>query len=123
MNRIHSRGVARVWAVLGALVALLATGALLRVAAQQPSQLGSQPATGAHGMLIHRDPATGRLGVPPPNFVTAPPTGPPVVERAGRTRGGGFLADLRGRGTKTMVATKDAAGNVHVDCVDGTAGE
>jgi hypothetical protein len=107
---------------------MVAGGAALRAAAGPPAgpagaQTAQQPAD-AHGMVIYRDPLTGQLGAPPSNFVIGTPGAPqgPLPERRGRTRGGGFAVDLHGRGMKTMVVTRDAAGNAHVGCVDGATG-
>ncbi len=116
MEKPRGRGTRRALAVLGTLGALLAAGAVSRVA-------GEQPAAPAHGIVIYRDPATGRLGAPPPGFMTTPAAPPAnLVERRGVTRGGGVLVDLQGRFSKTMTATRDAAGNVRVDCAHDGAG-
>ena len=84
---------------------------------------GEQPNVAASpGMDIYRDPATGKLGAPPPEVVPpaprAVPATPPVVlpETRGRTRAGGVKADLQGRFDSPMSATVGADGKVHVEC-------
>src|SRR2546422_9515680 len=71
------------------------------------------------GMVIYRDPATGRLGVPPPGAVPpaageAPGAGT-VAETRGTTRAGGWKATRRLR--HTMRAAVSADGSIAVDCV------
>lgn len=127
MDQPRSRRGRRVLTALGALGAIVAAGAALRLGAEPARPAGAQTAQlpgDVHGMVIHRDPLTGQLGAPPSNFVIGTPGAPqgPLPERRGRTRGGGFAVDLHGRGTKTMMATRDAAGNVVVGCVDGATG-
>ncbi len=119
MKEPRSRRARRVLAACGTLAAVVATAAALVVRAEQPAPPAMQ------GMVIYRDPVTGKLGTPPPGVVIGVPSGPPgpLPERRGQTHGGGFLVDLRGRGTKTMVATRDADGTLHTDCVDGAEGE
>jgi hypothetical protein len=110
----------RGWALVVAL-GVLVSGAAVALAGDEtakPTPDGNRP-----GMMIYRDPATGRIIPPPAGAAPAPPalTAPsaPVVERPGTTPGGGYLAEPGGRAIKSMEATKDAAGNVHVDCVHG----
>lgn len=128
MDQPRSRRGRRVLTALAALGAIVAAGVALKVAAQQRAEpAGAQSAQhpgDAHGMVIYRDPLTGQLGAPPSSFVIGTPGAPqaPLPERRGRTRGGGFAADLHGRATKTMMVTRDAAGRVQVGCVGGANG-
>jgi hypothetical protein len=102
--------VRRSWAAVVALSAL--------VGAAVPALAGDAP-----GMVIYKDPATGQFMPPPANAgaqapgaaLTAP--APALVERP--SPGGGYVADLQGRGTTSAVATKDAAGKLQVDCLHG----
>ena len=76
-----------------------------------------QPAT-ANGVVIYRDPATGRLGAPPPGVAPraqgAPVQPGSVVETRGTTTGGGWKAS--GPFRHTMQATM-GPGGVAVGCV------
>jgi hypothetical protein len=86
----------------------------------------TEPASGAgpDGMVIYRDPATGRFADPPPGALppgvsTLSATPGPVAETAGTSAAGGWKADLRGRFISTMQATADGAGHVGHDCRPG----
>jgi hypothetical protein len=77
---------------------------------------------GTQGMIVHRDPATGTLGVPPPDTAPSavrkavPP--PPVAlpETPGTTPAGGVKLDLQGRLDFPMRATIGADGTPHIEC-------
>ena len=85
---------------------------------------GEEPAT-PPGMVIYRDPATGRLGAPPsgavPPAVGLAPRAGTVVETPGTTRAGGWKA--AGRFRHTMRAAVGADGSVAVDCAPSPSGE
>jgi hypothetical protein len=86
--------------------------------------VATEPAPAGGGMVIYRDPATGRIAAPPPgalppdvsSFTVAPG---PVVETPGTSAAGGWKVDVRGRFISTMQATADGAGHVTHDCVSG----
>ncbi len=80
-----------------------------------------EPGAAGAGMRIYRDPATGQIGVPPPGSV-----GPaeravrplaPLVESPGTSPAGGWKLDSSGLPLNAFVATRDAAGNVQIECV------
>ena len=106
---------------------LIALGAVLAFGAATPGRAGDEPTpAGAQGMVIYRDPATGRLGVPPAGVI--PPPAPALVprgvaERAGTSPAGGVLLDVVPR--FTMTATTDGAGHATARCDrrDADAGE
>jgi hypothetical protein len=80
----------------------------------------------ASGLVIYRDPATGRLAAPPPSVASQAPGGPlqgggPVVETRGTTRAGGWKAS--GRFRHTMQATVHPDGAVGMGCVPDRSGE
>jgi hypothetical protein len=86
----------------------------------------SSPGTAGDGMVIYRDPDTGRLGPPPadaPSGAAALSSGEAVVETPGSSSAGGIKADLRGRFMSSVQATLDGHGQVGHDCVPGRAGE
>src|SRR4029453_18386985 len=71
----------------------------------------SAPATSAQGMVVPRDPKTGKLGVPPPDTVPfaarqAAPSAPVALpETPGTTPAGGGKVDLQGTLDSPMRAT------------------
>jgi hypothetical protein len=107
-----SRGNA-VLAGLGAAVALVATARPVRAQDAAPTR---------PGVVIYRDPVTGRLGAPPADVAAqlgSRATRWPMVERAGTTAGGGVLLD--GVPPMAVTATVDAQGRVSTRCQpDGT---
>lgn len=113
-------GVRKLWglSVLVALAALVRTGTAI-------AGDGDHPAPASGGMVIYRDPTTGRLGVPPPDVaaqlgarVVQRPT--PMAERLGTTPAGGVLLD--GVPRMAVSATVDAHGTVTTRCEPGVAG-
>jgi hypothetical protein len=114
------------------LAALLVLGfAYVAAAGQEETPPASAPSSGevgapaappgGAGMVIYRDPSTGRLGVPPAGAARpAPRAGAGGVERQGITAGGGVLLD--GLPWNTMSATRDAAGGTATRC-ERKAGE
>ncbi len=90
----------------------------------------SDTPVGAQGMVVHRDPATGKVDVAPPD--TAPSAArqsapSPVValpETPGRTPAGGVKLDLQGRLVFPVRAIIGADGTPQVECAaparDGT---
>jgi hypothetical protein len=84
-------------------------------------------AAGTSGMVIYRDPATGKLGNPPPGLAPSLPEAARAAEGElrevrGTTRGGGWKLDLRGRALHAATATVGADGRVTVDCAPATPG-
>jgi hypothetical protein len=87
-------------------------------------------------MVVHRDPATGKLGVPPPDTAPPPDTVPFAARQAapsslvalpetpGTTPAGGVKVDLQGTLDSPMRATIGSDGKAHVECaapaLDGT---
>jgi hypothetical protein len=78
----------------------------------------------AQGMIGHRDPATGKLGAPPPATL---PSGVPqaaasspvaLPETPGTTPAGGVKLDLQGQLKFPMRATMGADGTPHIECTD-----
>jgi hypothetical protein len=98
--------------------------ALLAVVLVAATAAATEPApAGGDGMVIYRDPATGRIAAPPPGAL--PPevssfsaTPGPVTETQGASAAGGWKADTR-RFRSSMQATADGAGPVAHDCVPG----
>src|SRR5262249_10953024 len=87
----------------------------------------------AQGMVVHRDPATGKLGPPPshpaaplgvPPREAAPSTAPQAVpssptalpETLGTTPAGGVTVDVQGHLDFPMRATIGADGKPHLEC-------
>jgi len=102
------------WLALGVIGTVLGAGALATARAEEP------PAA-APGMLIHRDPVTGKLGMPPPEAVTPPSETverPPVAlpETPGTTPAGGVKVDLQKRFQFQTSATVGPDGKLHVEC-------
>jgi len=87
------------------------------------------PASGAAGMRVYRDPATGAF-VPPPLGTTAPDTTTPdtaghalggarrLVETPGTSAAGGVTMDLQGAFQSEIAATVDADGHTRTGCVE-----
>jgi len=91
-------------------LAPLALATIVFVASAAAEQAGA-PA-GAAGMRVYRDPATGKLGSPPPGAVAPPPeqgeeNEEPLVEEPSPTPGGGVSVDLKGRFKSTTGVTSD----------------
>lgn len=112
---------------LAALAAVVAVGVLPRLSG--PIDAESTPgrvASGSAGMVIYRDPVTGKLGVPPPDVAAqldprAARRPAPMVERPGTTPGGGTLLD--GAPLMAVTATVDGHGKVSARCDRDAAGE
>jgi len=108
------------------LVVAVGALALSATAAAEPPSRDGGPPSGTSGMVIYRDPVTGKLATPPPGAlpassgIGAKAAGTPV-ERRGTTPGGGYIIDLNGRFTNTMRVTKDADGRNRVECGDGAS--
>ena len=77
----------------------------------------------AQGMVVHRDPATGKLGVPPPDAApsadrqAAPSSLVALPETPGTTPAGGVQVDRQGRFDAPIRATIGRNGKAHVECV------
>ena len=77
---------------------------------------------GTQSMVVHRDPATGKLGVPPPETApfavrqAAPSALVALPETPGTTPAGGVKLDLQGRMDFPMRATIGADGTPHIEC-------
>jgi hypothetical protein len=87
-------------------------------------------------MVVHRDPKTGKLGVPPPDTAPPPDTVPFAARQAapsslvalpetpGTTPAGGVKVDLQGTLDSPMRVTIGSDGKAHVECaapaLDGT---
>lgn len=84
----------------------------------------------APGMVVHFDPATGRIVETPsaaalkelgaalaPEFNTS---GEGLVEEPVKAPGGGVMIDLQGRFQNTTVATIDENGKLHAPCLPGS---
>ena len=101
----------------------IACGSILVLVLGAPAVVAraEEPAA-PRGIVIYRDPTTGRLGAPPSGVVPPTPGVPrqpgPVVENPGTTRAGGWKASARLK--HTMRATVATDGAVAVDCVPGT---
>jgi hypothetical protein len=117
-------GLGIVAAVVGGTALCLTGAARLEADARPPA--GSPAADAAAskapqtpGVVIYRDPTTGKLGVPPPDVAadlarSAAQRPTRMVERQGTTPGGGVLLD--GIPPMGMTTTVDAAGRVITRC-------
>jgi hypothetical protein len=106
-----------------------------------PGAATSGTALHAQGMVVHRDPATGKLGAPPSDAKgtlgvppsdsagsavrqAAPSALVTLPETAGTTPAGGVTVELQGELDSPMRATMGADGKAHVECAaparDGT---
>jgi len=134
MEAVRSRQSKRAFVVAGlvAVAAVRGAGAARACDAQAPAATSGTSAP-AQGMVVHRDPATGRLGgppshptgtlgVPPPDTApsavpqAAPPSLVVLPERPGTTPAGGVTVDVQGHLDSPMRATIGADGKVHVEC-------
>jgi hypothetical protein len=132
MEAVRSREAKRAF-VVASLVALAAASGVgsTRACDHEPGPAAtSGTAAPAEGMVVHRDPATGKLGVPPPDAVPsatrqAAPSSPVALpETPGTTPAGGVQVDLQGWLDSPMRATIGPDGKAHVECaapaLDGT---
>lgn len=84
-------------------------------------------ANGAPGMRAYKDPKTGKLGPPPPSERSSKASlemdravsteSEDLVEVPSPVPGGGVMVDLKGRFQSHTKATKDAEGEVTIDCI------
>jgi hypothetical protein len=127
MEGVRSRQTKRAFVVAWLVALAAARGAGPARACDAPP---SPAATSAQGMVVHRDPKTGKLGVPPPDTVPfaarqAAPSSPVALpETPGTTPAGGVKVDLQGTLDSPMRATIGSDGKAHVECAapafDGT---
>lgn len=97
--------------------------AFLAWAAPAPACEADAPA--AHGQDAYFDEATGRLSVPPEDFVAPARQGraaeqPPLRLEPGLTDAGGSMIDLRGRYLYALDAVIAPDGTVVKECVRGS---
>jgi hypothetical protein len=114
------------WLVFFATLALLAPASRTPADDAPPAGTGvSQPdgaakpsPSGSAGMVIYRDPGTGRIGgVPPAGTAGLPmPRFGNAVQVLGTSPGGGVKLERPGGFMSTMSAAKDAAGKVSTHC-------
>jgi hypothetical protein len=107
--------VAVVWRAIGAGLVIVAACVVARTTGAEE---GRAPAARS-GMQAHVDPATGRLVPEPVVPQPAPPraTRPPLADVP--APGGGMMVELGERFMSRTIATIDADGRLHVDCVTG----
>ena len=137
MEAVRYRQVRRAFVVasLAALAAARGAGPAPACDAAPGAAATSGVSVAAQGMVVHRDPATGKLGSrrpirPPPDTVPfavrqAAPSSPVALpETPGTTPAGGVKVDLEGGFDSPMRVTLGADGKAHVECVapalDGT---
>src|SRR5262245_21883520 len=136
MEAVRSRQAKRAL-VVASLVVLSAFGCVGPARACDAAAGGAAPAgapVAAQGMVVHRDPATGKLGAPPSDptgklgappsdaatsaLPQAAPSSPVALpETPGTTAAGGVTVDLQGHLQSPMRATIGADGKAHVECV------
>jgi len=135
MEAVRSRQATRTFVVasLVALAAARGAGPARACDAVPAAAATSGTSVQAQGMIVHRDPATGKLGVPPPDTApsaAAPPgAAPPAAARQaapssvvalpetwGTTPAGGVKLDLQRRLDFPMRATIGADGTPHIEC-------
>ena len=135
MEPVRSRQAKRAFVVAG----LVAVAAVRGAGPARACDDASAPAATsgisapAQGMVVHRDPATGKLGpppshptgtlgVPPPDAAPsavpqAAPSSPVALpETPGTTPAGGVTVDVQGHLDFPMRATIGADGKAHVEC-------
>jgi hypothetical protein len=135
MEAVRSRQAKRAF-VAAWLVALAAAGGAGPARACDAASGAATTSGGsmaAQGMVVHRDPATGKLGGPPSEQPGTPGAPPPdaamravpqaapasvvaLPETLGTTPAGGVTVDLQGHLESPMRATIGADGKPHVEC-------
>ena len=134
MEAVRSRQAKRAFVVAGLVAVVAVRGAGPGRACDAPARAVTSGASApAQGMVVHRDPATGKLG-PPPSHPTGtsgvPPreAGPSAIPQAvpsspvalpetlGTTPAGGVTVDVQGQLDFPMRATIGADGKAHVEC-------
>ena len=134
MEPVRSRQAKRAF-VVGGLVAVVAVrGAGPARACEAPAPAATAgTSAAAQSMVVHRDPATGKLGAPPSHptgtlGVPPPDAAPSAVPQAapsspvtlpetpGTTPAGGVTVDVQGHLDFPMRATIGADGKAHVGC-------
>jgi len=137
MEAVRSRQAKRAF-VVASLVILSSLGRVDSARACDAAASGAAATAGtsvaAQGMVVHRDPATGKLGAPPSDptgrfgappsdaatsaLPQAAPSSPVALpETPGTTPAGGVTVDLQGQLQSPMRATIGADGKAHVECV------
>ena len=123
MKAVRSRQPKRAFVVAGlvAVAAVRGAGPARACDAAAPAATSGASAP-APGMVVHRDPATGTLGVPPPDAAPsavpqAAPSSPfALPETPGTTPAGGVTVDVQGHLDSPMWATIGADGKARVEC-------
>jgi len=134
MKAVRSRQPKRAFVVAGlvAVAAVRGAGAARACDAAAPAATSGTSAP-APGMVVHRDPATGKLGAPPSHptgtlGVPPPDAAPSAVPQAapsspfalpetpGTTPAGGVTVDVQGHLDSPMWATIGADGKARVEC-------
>ena len=106
------------WLTLAAIGAVLVAGLAATRAEEETAPTASAPT----GMVIHRDPVTGKLGMPPPEAATPSPRetvqapSVDVPETPGTTSAGGVKVDLQQRFQMQMRATVGPDGKLRMEC-------
>jgi hypothetical protein len=103
-------------AAIGALASL--AGPPCASADEAPSTNRSHRAAGS-GMVVYRDPVTGKLGLPPKETTPSARAATPAPLVTTSTPAGGRRVDLQGRFAFPMVATVLPDGKVKVGCDTG----
>jgi hypothetical protein len=94
------------------------------------AQIATRESPVEQGLRVYIDPATGRMGPPPPEALPAAAaipanhplstSGEGLIETPGQTRGGGVIVNLQGRFRSTVVTSVEPGGTVVTRCL-GTA--